>query len=175
MTARVSLVSLALVVLALGGCATSVPYGNFVPPPAALDQPALAAQAARQLAALWPPARTRFALTQPTPDAFGAALIGQLRAAGYAVQEAGPRKASGADTATHEAGTQQGAPAEPGRAAGLGGEPSTAALPLRYVLDHDAGTGLYRLTLWVGTQSLTRAYRAQDRTLIAAGAWVRKQ
>lgn len=175
MTSRVARVSLALVVLALGGCATSAPYGNFVAPPAALDQPSLAAQAARQLAALWPPARTRFALTQPTPDAFGAALIGQLRAAGYAVQEAGPATVSGAGMGTHEAAPQEAAPVETGRAVGLAAAPATGALPLRYVLDQDAGTGLYRLTLWVGTQSLTRAYRAQDRTLMAAGAWVRKQ
>ena len=74
MKTRLPLVPLALLVLALGGCATSSPYGNFVNPPVAVDQEPLAGEAAKQLAALWPPARTRFALQQPTPDAFGAAL-----------------------------------------------------------------------------------------------------
>ena len=54
-------------------------------------------------------------------------------------------------------------------------EPAAEALPLRYVLDHDAGTGLYRLTLWVGTQSLARAYQKQNHVLVPAGYWVRKE
>lgn len=163
MKKRLPLVPLVLLMLALGGCATSPPYGNFVNPPVAVDQEPLAGEAARQLAALWPPARTRFALQHPTPDAFGAALVGELRTAGFAVLELGPEKASAAASEQISVESAQGL------------EPSPAALPLRYVLDHDADTGLYRLTLWVGTQSLTRPYRAQDRTLIAAGYWVRKQ
>lgn len=190
MNARRSLFALALFVLTLGGCATSRPYGNFVAPALALDAQPLAAEAAGQLATLWPPARTRFALEHPTPDAFGTALVGALRTAGYAVLEHGPAQASGADSSAHGQ-----APREPGRVAtemaaameaevaneadtvakGEGQVPGTAALPLRYILDHDADTGLYRLTLWVGTQSLTRPYRAQDRQLVAAGYWVRRQ
>lgn len=158
MTRRLPLTGLVLAVWVLGGCATGRPYGNFVATSAALDQPALAAQATRQLAALWPPARTRFALTQPAADTFGAALVGQLRAAGYAVQEA----AAGSPAL----GT---APVDP--AAGLTSE----ALTLRYVLDHDAGTDLYRLTLSVGEQSITRAYLAQGGTVRPAGAWVRRE
>lgn len=160
------LVPLALVALALGGCATTAPYGNFVHSPVAVDQQPLAGDAARKLAALWPPAKTRFELKQPTPDAFGTALVGNLRAAGYAVLEYGPTKASVAGSAAHEE-----APADPAGAV----TPTMAALPLRYVLDHDAGTGLYRLTLWVGTQSITRPYLDQNRTLIPAGYWVRKE
>ena len=152
--------------LALGGCATTAPYGNFVPSPVTVDQPPLATEAAKQLAALWPPARTRFALQQPTPDAFGTALVGQLRAAGYAVLEYGPATVPAAARAA------QGEPTdEP--AAGVSLTP--AALPLRYVLDHDTGSGFYRLTLWVGTQSLTRAYLEQDGSLMAAGYWVRRE
>lgn len=166
---RVPLAALALVAaLTLAGCATTAPYGNFIPPAVAVDPQPLAAEASRQLAALWPPARTRFELQQATPDAFGAALVGELRAAGYAVLEASPTAASAAG-ATDEA--QDAAPADP--AAGF--MPTPVARPLGYVLDHDAGSGLYRLTLRVGSQSLTRAYREQDRSLVAAGYWVRKE
>ena len=161
----VPLTALALVAaLTLAGCATTAPYGNFVPPAVAVDPQPLAAEATRQLAALWPPARTRFELQQATPDAFGAALVGELRAAGYAVLEASPTMASAA-------GATDAAPADPS----AGFMPTPVARPLGYVLDHDADSGLYRLTLRVGRQSLTRAYREQDRSLVAAGYWVRKE
>ncbi len=154
----------ALVALALGGCATTAPYGNFVQPPVTVDQQQLAGDAAKQLAALWSPAKTRFEVQQPTPDEFGAALVGNLRSAGYAVLEYAPQKAS--SNAMPEQKT-----ADPVVVV----TPLTAALPLRYVLDHDAGTGLYRLTLLVGSQSITRPYLEQNHTLIPAGYWVRKE
>lgn len=156
----------ALIAFVLGGCATTAPYGNFVQPSVAVDQQQLAGDAAKQLAALWPPAKTRFELQQPTPDEFGAALVGNLRAAGYAVLEYAPQKTSGAGSAApdQKAG-------EPVAVA----TPTTAALPLRYVLDHDAATRLYRLTLLVGSQSITRPYLEQNRTLIPAGYWARKE
>jgi len=154
----------ALLALALGGCATTAPYGNFVQPPVTVDQQQLAGDAAKQLAALWPPAKTRFELQQPTPDEFGAALLGNLRSAGYAVLEYAPQTAAGAGNAQQKA-------ADPVVVV----TPTTAALPLRYVLDHDAGTGLYRLTLLVGSQSITRPYLEQNHTLIPAGYWVRKE
>lgn len=154
----------ALVALALGGCATTAPYGNFVQPPVTVDQQQLAGDASKQLAALWLPAKTRFELQQPTPDEFGAALVGNLRSAGYAVLEYAPQKAS--SNAAPEQRT-----ADPVVVV----TPPTVALPLRYVLDHDAGTGLYRLTLLVGSQSITRPYLEQNHTLIPAGYWVRKE
>lgn len=153
----------ALVALALGGCATTAPYGNFVQPPVTVDQQQLAGDAARQLAALWPPAKTRFELQQPTPDEFGAVLVANLRAAGYAVLEYAPQKTSGA-APDQKAG-------EPVAVV----TPTTAALPLRYLLDHDADTGLFRLTLLVGSQSITRPYLAQNHALVPAGYWVRKE
>ena len=52
---------------------------------------------------------------------------------------------------------------------------ATAGKPLRYILDQ-AESNLYRVTLLVGNQSLTRAYSAaQNGTLYPAGAWVRKE
>jgi hypothetical protein len=145
----------------LAGCATSeLPaYGNFTQSaPAAMEQ-TLADDAVKQLAALYPPATTRLDLQQATPDAFGSRLVESLRAKGYALLEFKP----GAKTAALPA-----TPTATDRAAGAG-------KPLRYIVDQfDAN--LYRLTVRVGDQSITRAYApAQGGTLRPAGAWVRKE
>ncbi|WP_298236557.1 conjugal transfer protein TrbH [uncultured Azohydromonas sp.] len=85
-----NILTAAVFALVLAGCATSrteAPQGNYLP--AGIDQPRLAADAVRQLVAVYPPARTRLVLEQPAKDAFGAALLQGLRASGYAVQEGG--------------------------------------------------------------------------------------
>jgi hypothetical protein len=46
---------------------------------------------------------------------------------------------------------------------------------LRYVLDQAGDSNLYRLTLMVGNQSITRPYLAQNGTFAPAGYWVRKE
>ena len=138
----------ALFVIALGGCATTGQYGNFVPPTATVDQ--------QQLAVLYPPAKTRLELQQATPDAFGQALVLTLRERGYALLEFNPASAKAQATAASE-------PASP------------AALPLRYVLDQAGDSNLYRLTLLVGHQSITRPYLVQDGSFAPAGYWVRKE
>lgn len=138
--------SLALLALALGGCATTSqqPYGNFVQS-AALDQQKLATEAVQQLVTLYVPARTRLELQQPTPDLFGQALVKALRDKGYALLDFVPTTAT------------------PG------------GLPLRYVLDQAGDSNLYRLTLMVGSQSITRAYLAQNGVFAPAGSWARKE
>jgi hypothetical protein len=69
--------------------------------------------------------------------------------------------------------------AAPASAASQASAPATTAasggLPLRYVLDQAGDSNLYRLTLMVGNQSITRPYLAQDGTLAPAGYWVRKE
>lgn len=143
----------ALLLVGLAGCATNQPYGNFAQnSPAAYDQK-MADDAVTQLVAVYPPASTRFDLLHPTPDAFGASLVESLRAKGYALLEFKP-DAPVAPNATTQA--------TPGKS-------------LRYVLDQAPGANLYRVTLLVGNQSLTRAYVAQDGSVYAAGAWVRKE
>lgn len=146
----------ALFVIALGGCATTGQYGNFVPPTATVDQQQLAREAVQQLAVLYPPAKTRLELQQATPDAFGQALVLTLRERGYALLEFNPASAKAQATAASE-------PASP------------AALPLRYVLDQAGDSNLYRLTLLVGHQSITRPYLVQDGSFAPAGYWVRKE
>lgn len=147
----------ALLVIALSGCATTGTgqYGNFVPPTAAADQQQLARDVVQQLATLYPPAKTRFDLQHATPDPFGQALVLTLRESGYALLEF--------DKTGPQATTAAGAPASP------------AGLPLRYVFDQAGESNLYRLTMLVGNQSITRPYLVQDGGFAPAGYWVRKE
>jgi len=147
-----------LCALGLAGCAsTPAPYGNFIgEAPAGYDL-IVAQDAARQLAAIYPPAHTRFELQQATADAFGTRLTASLRARGYAVREAVPSPAAQDGSAGKEQNPAAAAP----------------ALRLRYVLDRAAD--LYRVTLEIGEQSMSRAYLAQNDALRPAGTWVRKE
>jgi len=148
-----------LCTVGLAGCATAPPrYGNFAQEaPAGYDR-TVAEDAVRQLTVVYPPANTRFDLQQPTPDPFGTLLSQSLRAKGYALQEGAAAPVPQGRTARGEGGMAAGAP---------------ATLPLRYVFDRAAD--LYRVTLLVGDQSMTRAYLAQNGAVHPAGAWVRKE
>ncbi len=148
-----------LCVLGLAGCATPpAPYGNFIgQAPVGYDR-TLAEDAVRQLAAVYPPAATRFEVRQATSDAFGRQLMATLRAKGYAVREAESTSVAPGVTARAEAGATAA---------------TSPVLPLQYVLDRPAD--LVRVTLMIGDQSLTRAYLAQNESLRPAGAWVRKE
>lgn len=143
-----------LLLAGLMGCAAQQAntYGNFLDKaPPEFQQPLVEA-AVKQLARWYPPGRTRFDLQQATPDAFGQALLVALRAQGYALQEFHSRPATAPDTPSVPAGQ-----------------------PLAYLLDQAAGPDLYRLTLVVGKQTLSRVYVAQQGRLQPAGAWVRKE
>ncbi|EOM7671335.1 conjugal transfer protein TrbH [Escherichia coli] len=147
----------------LAGCATSK-YGSFIhDAPTAYNQ-TIATDAVKQLVKLYPPAQTRLELQQATPDPFGIALVADLRAQGYAVMEYKP---------------DSNAAAAPAAASSAAAKPATPQVqggyPLRYVLDQFSDSNLYRLTVMVGSQSLTRAYLAQNNTVLPAGAWVRKE
>lgn len=144
----------ALFALTLAGCATTGQYGNFVP--TAANQQQIATDAVQQLATLYPPAKTRFELHQATPDAFGLALVNTLRERGYALLEFSPADQAKASAAPAPAG-------------------APAALPLRYVLDQAGATNLYRLTLLVGNQSITRPYLEENGSFVPAGYWARKE
>lgn len=142
----------ALFMLTLAGCASTGQYGNFVPD--AANQQQLATDAVQQLAKLYPPAQTRFELHQATPDAFGMALTSSLRERGYALLEFNPADKAQVSPAPASAST---------------------SMPLRYVLDQAGTTNLYRLTLLVGNQSITRPYLAENGTFVPAGYWARKE
>ena len=160
------IISVIVLAASLAGCATSQ-YGSFVKSsPAVFDQK-MATDTVTQLVKLYPPATTRLELQQATPDTFGIALVNNLRAQGYAVMEYQPVTASA---------TAASAPAADGKSAAQPAAQSTLpGYPLRYVLDQFSGTNMYRVTVLVGSQSLTRAYTAQNDTVLPAGAWVRKE
>ena len=148
-------VFVAVLALALAGCATTSPYGNYLQS-ATVDQQKLAGEAVKQLATFWPPARTRFELQQATPDAFGAALVAAMRESGYALLEFNPAAA-------------------PAKASAEAAPDAEAPVSLGYVLDQAGAPNLYRLTLTVGNQSISRLYREQDGELAPAGYWAHQE
>ncbi len=79
---------LVLLIAGLAGCASTpapAPYGNFVQAPVATDDKAMADDVVKKLAALYPPAKTRFNLQHSTPDAFGIAMVETMRAKGCVI------------------------------------------------------------------------------------------
>ena len=155
-----------LALLGLAGCATApipMSYGNFAASRAGFDEK-MAADAVKQLMVLCPPATTQFNLRQATPDAFGVSLLNGLRDNGYAVSEVKLDEPAQRVRANSPATQQKAA-----------GPQRTAGLDLRYILDQPVALNLYRVTLLVGNQSLTRAYVEQDNALLPAGSWVRRE
>jgi hypothetical protein len=67
-------------------------------------------------------------------------------------------------------------PAPPANGVNPNGTVSTSpGLKLRYVIDAPDRLNLYRVTVMVGAQSLSRAYTAENNTISPAGAWSRKE
>lgn len=150
-----------LIALTVAGCATEpgpAAYGNFVTGAVTADEKAMADDAARKLAALYPPARTRFNLRQATPDTFGALLVASLRAKGYAMAELNAGESS---RSSH--GVSTAVPGDP------------AERSLAYVVDQPLDAGLYRVTLLVDAQSLSRLYQAGKGRIAPACDWIRKE
>ena len=139
-------IAIAVLALGLAGCSSMrTLYGNFVENPEGLNQKEIASDTVEKITELYPPAKTRFELKQPTPDAFGIALVRGLRDRGYDVLLEIQSEA----TKTH--------------------------LPLRYVFDQFIDTNVYRVTVMIGNQSLTRPYAQQSDGFVPVGYWVRKE
>ena len=94
---------------------------------------------------------TYLVLKQPTNDPYGTVLLGKLRSKGYAVME---MPTTGSNS---------------GKAAVM----ATVGTDFGYVLDQ-AGTGRYRVTLNVGTQSISRIYVETNGRLDAVSFWVKR-
>lgn len=143
------------------GC-TSMQYGNYSAAPVAFNK-AMATDTATHLSKLYPPALTRWNMAQQSDDAYGIALIAALRARGYSVSEYAPDsgRVVQAQGTSHLASNQS---VRPG-------------VELRYVVDSLAPTApLYRVTVLMGTQAISRAYIPQKGgTVIGAGSWARKE
>jgi type IV secretion system protein TrbH len=153
---------LAIVALLAGGITgcgstTSYEYGNFVAPSAPVNlNETIVGDTVKQLIMLYPPASTRFDFGQPTTDAYGTKLVQSLRLNGYALSEFVP--AAAANGTNHE-----------------GTVSASSGLSLRYIVDAPDGLNLYRVTLMIGSQSLSRAYLVQNQTVSPAGAWARRE
>lgn len=151
---------LALILADLVGCAsTSAPYGNFIQNTAVTNDKKMADDAVKKLVALYPPANSRFKLQHATPDAFGTSLVEAMRAKGYALLEFGP-----------ELAVPQQATPDANRTA-----QTSAGLSLSYILDQTKGSDLYRVSLIINNQSLSRVYQIKDGKIYPAGYWVRKE
>ena len=150
--------------LLLAGCMSPAPYGyaiNENVPTPLLER--LAQETVTRMEALYPPAHTRLTLTHPATDAYGLALIEALRRKGYGVMES--HVTTGRHLSTRE---DMSGPTQPAVTHDEG-------ILFRYVVDGPFEPGLYRVTVFIGSQSLSRVYRMDQQVLAQAGAWVRKE
>lgn len=143
----------------LPGCASAPPpavHGYFSDAAAATPAfaQAVAADAVKKLVALHPPGHTRLQLQHPMQDDFGAALTMALRSAGYAIVE--PVAAAAVNTSGNPA-------VQP------------VATTLAYIVDRQAELGLWRLTLLLNGQPLSRLYRLDAGAAAPASNWIRKE
>lgn len=139
-----------IVSLLLVGCATNTPYyGNYLKPSEVAVNKEMAVDTAKQLSATYSPAATRIDLKQPASDEYGGTLIKLLRAKGYAVAEYNP-----ANTKATSITNQH--------------------INLQYIIDQVPTANLYRTTLLINNQPLSRVYTAQNGALRPAGAWVKR-
>jgi hypothetical protein len=146
------LIVLVFVAIGLAGCAgrrTPVAYGNFVKGASAVDGKLMADDVAKQLSALYLPARTRINVQHATRDTFGSSLVAALRSRGYAIAEFNQSRSEATVT--------------PGDVA------------LAYVVDQPLESKAYRVTLHLNSQSVSRLYQATGGVIAPAGYWVRKE
>lgn len=155
-----------VLVLVVSGCASDAPYGYFVGAQVPMSVPErLADDTVKQMEALYPPARTQLALRHATNDPYGTRLVEALRLKGYALSDFHPTPAWYS-------------PVPPGGATpGFNGPRpvDSLAIPLRYILDGPSDDHLYRITILIGSQILSRAYAAHSSGVSPVGAWVRKE
>lgn len=143
--------SICALVLCLAGCASNSPYGNYSAAPPAYDR-AMATDTVSHLVSMYPPAHTRWNMMQPAEDPYGRSLVELLRGRGYSVSEyVSPGKG------------QAPAPAQ--------------GTPLHYLVDSlSPSADLYRVTVVVSGQPISRAYiKQKNGTVAAAGSWSRKE
>ena len=134
-----------------GGCATQGQRGFYAKALSPTQSAEMAEDTAREMVALYPPASTYLALKQTTPDAFGTALVGQLRNKGYALAEATTTSKNQAKAAVMTA----------------------VGADFGYVVD-SVGVDSYRVTATVGNETISRVYGVSNDRLSPMGYWVRR-
>lgn len=164
-----------LLLLFLAGCASTSDYGSFVEKDSATYNQVIAGDVAGQLMQLYPPASTKFNLQHSSEDGFGAVLIQNLRVSGYAIQENQPSKLyrPGRNTNTKPSHNKKTASRTKQRLVQNKAVTSNEGTALAYVLDHTSD--VYRLSVMVDNQILTRAYRPYKDSIYPAGSWARRQ
>jgi hypothetical protein len=152
-----------LVVLCLILSACTPPYGNYTKNVDAVNVQ-MADDSADELAALYPPASTRFSISQDSKDAYGTELLKSLREKGYALEEG----SSLSNFIVHPTplATASGAASSP--------EKTTSNKCFGYIVDQ-LGEGLYRVTIRIGSACLSRVYSVSGNRIAPAGAWSRKE
>lgn len=164
----------AAILLLLGGCSMTRPYGSFIQDPSpAFSQysKVMADDVTDQIGRLYPAASTQFAVQHPASDPFGQVLIDNLRMQGYAVQETvkpdNPLLAvvlskpiDEADEHAQQITQATQAEARPG-------------LALRYIIDRS--DDLYHVSILIEDLKLTRAFVVHSGQIEPAGLWVRRQ
>jgi hypothetical protein len=151
-----------LIIITMSGCAKKTLQGNYLQTTSADQQQKLAGDAIKQIIKLWPPAKTKFEMQHAATDPFGLAMVKSLRNSGYALTE---YKKASESTKSKVKGSSA--------AASISNKSVAQVYPLNYVLDQ-AGD-LYRLTLSVGPQSITRPYLDRNGVFEPAGSWIRKE
>ena len=150
--------------LLLAGCISPSPYGYLVNGAAPPQMPEkLAQDTVMRMETLYPPAHTYLALTHPATDPYGLALIEALRGKGYGVMDY--RVNTRITPSTRD---DMSVAAQPSVSREVG-------LPFGYVVDGPFEPRLYRVTVFIGSQSLSRAYLMDEQAIAQAGAWVRKE
>jgi type IV secretion system protein TrbH len=158
-----------LLILFLAGCASTSDYGSFVENDSATYNQVIAGDVAGQLMQLYPPASTKFNLQHSSEDGFGAVLIQNLRVSGYAIQE--NKQANLYKKLSHNKNSVSRTNKRPAQnKVTVTPEEGTA---LAYILDHTSD--VYRLSVMVDNQILTRAYRPYKDSIYPAGSWARRQ
>ena len=160
-----------VILLLLGGCAMTQPYGSFIQNPSpAFDQysKVMADDVADQIGRLYLAASTQFNLRHNANDAFGQALIDKLRSDGFAVLEnTNPAN-------SFLAAIQSSEDAENNSNTPISEEATrNNGLALGYIIDQS--DDLYHVNILIEDQQLTRAFIAQSGQIQPAGMWVRKE
>lgn len=146
-----------LLCLPLSACVPAMQYGNYVnsnigtAAETALsveDQTELAKISVRQMSKSFSAQNTILKLNQRIIDPFGEAVVKGLRKNGFSIVEDRKMKTD---------------------------SPSTEKF--NYVIDYISGSNplIYRVSLFVGTKSISRVYQLNGDTLYPAGSWIYKE
>lgn len=156
------IIPIMLLIIILSACTTvsNNQYGNYIDNEHTTYDEQIANDVIQKIQKSYSPANTRFNLKQESNDAFGQLLVHSLRSNGYALSEAEENTIEDADKTDI---TKNNPYAK-----------KPIGYNLNYIVDQPM-EGLYRVTLLIGNESLSRAYLIQDSLIQPASAWIHKE